>query len=182
MKKKLLFTWLALGVILLVTYYLLGGFTEIKVSLTNEPAFEMIGKMYNGPVSSKKLDKLVQEIREKYDQGELEGVFGLCFFSNPDETDTVDVLVGIISEKLVKTPVGWIKKKFGASQAITASIAAEAVVAPSASETNKKINEFAQQESLEISGIYIEKYVEDFKIITVVPVSSSKKIERNTSE
>ena len=48
MKKKFIISWIVLGVILVVSYYLLGGFTEVKLDLIQEPAFEIVGKMSRG--------------------------------------------------------------------------------------------------------------------------------------
>ena len=88
----------------------------------------------------------------------------------------LDILIGIIPESPVANlPEGFTKKSFEASSAIKASIEAEAVVAPSATDTNDKIRSFAEKKALTISGVYIEKYVEDFRIVTVVPVTKSGK-------
>ncbi|MBT28872.1 MAG: hypothetical protein CMO01_04345 [Thalassobius sp.] len=176
MKKKFIISWIVLGVILVVSYYLLGGFTEVKLDLIQEPAFEIVGKMYHGTPYDKTMDSLVNAIHTQYEQGIIEGTFSICFFEDPDEVDTLDILIGIIPESPVANlPEGFTKKSFEASSAIKASIEAEAVVAPSATDTNDKIRSFAEKKALTISGVYIEKYVEDFRIVTVVPVTKSGK-------
>lgn len=169
-QKKYLITWIIVGVILLVSYYLLGGFTKVNLTLTEAPAFYITGKKYTGPATGRKLDSLVEATHTAYTNKEIEGVFSICFLGNPEEKDTLDILVGVMHDKKGEIPLNYIQEKFEAGKMITASIAAEAVVAPSASATNEKILAFAQEKGVKTKGIFIEKYVEDFKIVTVVPV------------
>lgn len=76
----------------------------------------------------------------------------------------------MIQDQKKEIPPNYVQENFEGGKVITASIAAEAIVAPSATETNEKILAFAQEKGVKTKGIFIEKYVEDFKIVTVVPV------------
>ncbi len=173
-QKKHIIGWSFLGIILFISYYLLGGFTEVKIELKEQEKFYITGKKFIGESKDATLDSLVEATHQAYTEGKLSGTFSICFFGNPDEADTVEVLVGTMHIEEIAPPKNYIQESFKAGSAIVASIEAEAVVAPSATETNEKIEGFAKENDLRLKDIFIEKYEDDFKIVTVVPVEQNR--------
>ena len=169
-KKSHIIGWLVLGMIVFTSYYLLGGFTEVELTVKEHQPYYLTGKQYIGSITDRSFDSLVEATHKAYSNGVLSGSFSICFMGNPDEQDTIEVFVGTWHTEEIVVPNGYIQKKHEGGKAIFASIEAEAVVAPSATETNEKIIAYANENNLSIKGRFIERYDDDFKIVTIVPV------------
>jgi len=173
MSKKiiiLLFTVLLLVAAGIFGYQQLGGFKPVAVQLSDEPAFFIAGKYYEGEIRSAGLNDLLSELEERYRAGEMDGVFTICYFDNPDEKTRMKVLAGVSLPDTTGLPTDFEAYRVTGGSMAKAVMTSHVLVAPSSSSTNEKLLSLAQKEGLQPVGPFVEQYFHERKVVTLIPL------------
>ena len=95
--KKLFYVLAGFGVVLLVLYTYLGGFTAPDVKVATSEARYVAGQYYEGSVKDEQMGKLFRRAAEVLDKKELEGMLGNIYYNDPDKSgDSIRAFIGVI--------------------------------------------------------------------------------------
>lgn len=167
-------------VVLLISafiYWQLGGFEEVKVEAVEVQNYRLVGKQYVGTVQHPAMEKLFEEIKGHWESGELPGVVTVAVFKEPaTEKDTVEQFVGVLlpaEAPLPHLPQGYELLEIPASQAVRASLEANAAVWPTPDKLREAITTYAATEGYPLrKDVLLEKYHGPDRLEVEVPLLS----------
>ncbi|MFT5915891.1 MAG: hypothetical protein ACJAWV_001950 [Flammeovirgaceae bacterium] len=171
MSKKLYITltFLLSGVLILIWYSSLGGFTDPKIERVDKRAVQLVGKSYKGLSTSKEIGVLMDDIRKHIKEKSLEGDLIVVYFGNPDQEEPIEVFVGAEGSTSTIPPInGFYNKTIEAGKVARATINSYSVVAPNPNKVNEMLKKSLEGSNLKPSGIYMERYISKKEIWTEV--------------
>jgi hypothetical protein len=151
-------------------YHKLGGFNEPEITVAEAPGYVVVGKPYQGKMTSKELGNLFEEAETYLEKKTLRGTSAGVFYSNPEkENDTIKAFVGVIlSDTSQALPQGYEKRSIPARKILRAHIKSHLLVAPF---IYPKLEEQAKLKKVELLHVpSIEMYPSDMEMIIEVPV------------
>jgi effector-binding domain-containing protein len=170
--RKTLIFGLPILLVLLIFYYYLGGFKDTQLSLVETDSYVVAGYEYIGLYKEEALQDLFFQVSDLVDSGKLAGTVTVVNYQFQDlKRDSVHQLIGVqLSELPSAMPEGMSVDTIPASCAVRAIIQAHPLVMPHPEETQQRIIDFAQDQSLELNSMVLERYIGQEKIWVDIPV------------
>jgi hypothetical protein len=173
-RKYIFYVVLLAGVLTLLGYYYLGGFTERSVELVAVNDYHLAGIRYQGKLGTDALEEIFYEVQDKVRDGSLAGTMAIMVLKEPQTgKDSVDQYVGVLLENPgeASLPQGWERFTIEASQALRSSIRAHNLVMPSPKEIRDEIQDYARKHELPLrTDVTIEKYLGERHLEVEIPL------------
>ncbi|GAB3194609.1 DNA gyrase inhibitor GyrI [Pontibacter aydingkolensis] len=169
--KKLFYIMAGLGIILLVLYTYLGGFTAPDVKVATSETMYVAGQAYTGSVEDEQMGKLFMRAAEVLDKKELEGTLGNIYYNDPDKSgDSIRAFIGvIIPDSAAKLPAGYeLRTLPGGRKVVRAE--AEGNISLLPRKLYKAIYDYAEEEKLKLEDFYVEWFPAQDRGIVEVPI------------
>ncbi|MDX5423577.1 MAG: GyrI-like domain-containing protein [Hymenobacteraceae bacterium] len=169
--KKFLYIMAGVGIILLVLYTYIGGFTAPDVVVTTSETKYVAGQPFEGAVNDERLGQAFQRAAQVLEQNELQGMLGNVYYNDPDKSgDSIRAFIGIIvPDSGVALPAGYTLRTVpGGRQVIRAEVEANVMVAPK--KLYAAVFDYAQEEKLQLEEFYVEWFPEEGRGMLEVPV------------
>ncbi len=153
-------------------YVRLGGTKNVEIKEITTDTYWLAGKKYAGKRNNKAYTKLLNETADLVKNKQINGVFSVYHFINPDsEKDTLNTLVGIIvADTTQQMPDGYTLEKLNSQKAIQALIQSHWLVSPNPVEVNKQMKEYALKNRVVLKEEILEKYNQDKEILTEIGI------------
>ncbi|MBC5994232.1 GyrI-like domain-containing protein [Pontibacter cellulosilyticus] len=169
--KKLFYILAAFGVVLLVLYTFLGGFTAPEVKMATSETMYVAGQAYTGSVEDEQMSKLFMRAAEVVDKKELEGTLGNIYYNDPDKSgDSIRAFIGVIVPNAdVKLPEGYeLRTVAGGKKVVRAEAEGNMALLPR--KLYKAIYDYAEEENLKLEDFYVEWFPAQDRGVVEVPV------------
>ncbi len=145
----------------------LGGNNTIQLGVMNQAPASLAGKTFRGIPQDKKLGETFQSIETLLSLHPGKKIHTIYLTEPAGKLDTMEVFVGL---DLPFAPADLESKTFSEQRFILATITGNQWVMPSPERVKEKIQLFAQEQNLILSGIFIDKILNDSTIQVIAPV------------
>lgn len=173
-KKYVFYVVLLTGILTLLGYYYLGGFTGRTLDVVEVNDYQLVGKRYQGKLDSPVLEDIFYEVRNQAESGAPAGTLSIVVFKEPDTAkDSVDQFIGILLDQPAESslPEGWESYTIEADRAVRITIRSHNLVMPKPNLIRDEIEEYAQAQQLSLrEGVTIEKYLGERHLEIEVPL------------
>lgn len=174
-KKYVFYVVLLTGILTLLGYYYLGGFTSRDLEVVEVNNYQLVGKHYQGKLDNPALEEIFYEVRHQAESGAPSGTLSIVVLKEPETgKDLVDQFIGILLDspaEEVNLPDGWESMTIEAKRAVRATIRSHNLVMPKPYVIRNEIEEFAQEQQLLLrTDVTIEKYLGERHLEIEVPV------------
>jgi hypothetical protein len=168
--KKIGIAIIVLLFVLLTGYYYfdqLGGNTPIEITLIEKSPDALVGKTFEGIPINSKLEETFGEIEALKALNPGTRIHTIYYIEPAGKLDSLKVFVGIDLPFATGDLEGL---TFSESKYILAKITGSKWVMPGPEKVKAKINQFASENGLELSGIYIDKIISESEVQVIAPV------------
>lgn len=168
MRGKIFIALVAIILIGMAVYYLLGGFNEVEIRVIETDDIHLIGYEYRGTPQEEELVRTFQKI-EALLEAHPENRLNTIYYVEPaGKLDTMTVFVGTeYNEKMA----GDLEEKIiQAERAIVASLRSHRFVMPGPDKIKRIIEDYARENGLETQGIYIDRILGEDHVDVLAPL------------
>lgn len=172
MFRNTLIYGLPILLVLLIIYYYLGGLNNTLVSVIKTDNYVVAGYEYIGAYKEDELQDLFFQVSNLVDTGTLAGTVTVVNYQFQNmKRDSVHQLIGVqLTESPSDLPEGIKVDTIFARSAIRAIVQAHPLVMPHPEETQQLLLEYAQDQSLDINSMTLERYIGEDEIWVDLPV------------
>ncbi len=144
----------------LTIYAFLGGLKEVVLTKTEKSDYHLVGRDYEGPVTSDTLRNTFLTAKSLIEEGKVEGTLAILYYKDAtNDNDTIKCFTGIIvPQKQEALPVDMVYRYVSSGGAIKARFEGHRLVTPSPLDIKQKVEDFAKNENLSLQPVFIEKY------------------------
>ena len=170
MKKKVLITSGILVILIIAGYAIfdfLGGNNPVKIELVEKKPETLTGRTFKGIPRDEQLAANFQELEAKKSLNPGSYLHTIYEVEPAGKHDTMVVFVGI-NKQLPLTDME--SRSFPQSKYLRATIQSNRWVMPSPESIKEKLQVFARENQLELSGIFIDKIISDSEVQVIAPV------------
>ena len=170
MKKKLSVISILLILFLAVGYWLfdqLGGNNPVVIELVEKNPESLIGKTFIGIPQEERLANLFKEVLELKNLKPRTFLHTIYEVEPAGKLDTMRVFVGI-NQFLPEE--GYELKTFDERRYLKAVITGSSWVMPGPKTIKAKLEKYANEHQLELSGIFIDKIIEEDQVQVIAPI------------
>lgn len=168
--KKIGIAFLVLLTVGTLAYFVfdrLGGNNPIMVELVDKSPPTLAGKTYRGTPQDKKLGETFQYIESLISLNPGRKIHTIYFQEPGGKLDTMEVFIGL---DLPFAPVELESKAFSESSYVLATLKASRWVMPGPEKVKAKIEDFAKEKNLNLTGIFIDKIISDEEVQVIAPI------------
>lgn len=173
-KKYVFYVVLLTGILTLLGYYYLGGFTGRNLEVVEVSDYQLVGKRFQGKLDSPALEEIFYEVRNQAQSGTPAGTLTIVVLKEPEtEKDSVDQFIGILLDQPAEAslPEGWERFTIEADRAVRNTIRSHNLVVPKPNVIRDEIEHYAQAQQLPLrKDITIEKYLGERHLEVEVPL------------
>lgn len=173
-KKYAFYVVLLTGILTLLGYYYLGGFTGRELEVVEVNDYRLMGKRYFGRLDNPALEDVFYEVRSQAESGAPSGTLAIVVLKEPETgKDSVEQFIGILLDQPAQAslPQGWELFTIEANRAVRNTIRAHNLVMPRPKEIRDEIEEYAREQQLPLrTDITIEKYLGERHLEVEVPL------------
>ncbi|MGB3852371.1 MAG: hypothetical protein WA958_20570 [Tunicatimonas sp.] len=160
LKKVLLLIVLPLSLLAVLGYYWLGGFNSIDVEVVQLSDRIVVGRTYQGTYGDLALREIFVKAKQQQERG---AVLGILTVVNRDAAsgsgEEVNQLIGItLSAPIDSLPAGYVRDTLAAGTYLRARVAANSLAQPRPRAINERLEAYAAEHGLTVSGLPIEIY------------------------
>ncbi|MFC5627008.1 hypothetical protein [Algoriphagus winogradskyi] len=167
--------FLVLGVALISTLTILGfwgfsklgGNTPIEITFIEEKPQNLAGITYRGVPGNEELGEIFKYMESQKGLHPGSHLHTIYEVEPAGKLDTMVVFVGI-NQILPLTDMEY--RAFENSSYLLATIKSNKWVMPDPDAVKEKLSEFAEENSLELSGIYIDKIISEGEVQVIAPI------------
>lgn len=164
---------LALFTALLIGFWQLGAFNEPEIVTAVRPRQIVAGRFFDGALekNAEKYQKVQQDVQQQWKSGTLEGTRCVYFYDNPDTSQTVKALIGLITgDSTRELPEGYRYVVVPRKKVVRAVLSTSRWIAPNPQEMYVQLARYAQQQGLTLNDRIFEKHHQSGTIITEIEV------------
>lgn len=170
MIKKLLIGAIILSLLIGFGYWgfdQLGGNNPVRIELVNKSPETLLGKTFIGTPQDEKLAKLFKEILKE--KSLRSGTFLHTIYETEPagKLDTMKVFVGI---NQLLPEEGFELKTFEEDSYLVAVITGSSWVMPGPKTIKAKLENYAAENNLKLTGIFIDKIIEENEVHVIAPI------------
>lgn len=174
-KKYVFYVVLLTGILTLLGYYYLGGFTGRTLDVVEVSDYRLMGRRYQGKLDNPALEDIFYEVRGQAQSGTPEGTMTIVVLREPETgKDSVDQFIGILLDQPEEAslPEGWERFVIEADGAVRNTIRSHNLVMPKPNVIRDEIEEYARAQQLPLrEGLTIEKYLGERHLEVEVPIA-----------
>ncbi len=171
-KKGLLISGIVAFVLIIGTYFYLGGLNSVEYTVESVSDYNLVGVHYQGKGDSTVIEDVFFEAKAFLEDGSLKGTLTIVHYN--DSTLAEEELKMFIGVKLesgtTNFPDSYERLTIPASKAIRAAIEAHNVVMPSPVSIEAKMRETAELANLQLQDFTIEQYISANLLLIDMPV------------
>jgi len=145
----------------------LGGFVPIEVQLIENQPENLAGITYRGTPGNEELGEIFQKMETQKGLHPGSHLHTIYEVEPAGKLDTMLVFVGI-NQNLPISDLEF--RSFENTSYLLAKIKSNKWVMPSPDAVKEKLAEFAEENQLELSGIYIDKIISENEVQVIAPV------------
>lgn len=149
-------------------YYLLGGFSEIEISVVPANDIHLIGYEYRGTPQDENLERTFQKVEDLLKAHPDNRLNTIYYVEPAGKLDTMTVFVGTEYNENMAGDLD--EKIITCSQAIVASMRSHRFVMPGPDRVKRQIEEYARENGLETQGIYIDRIIGADHVDVIAPL------------
>ena len=168
--KKIGLAFLALIVVFAVVYVAfdrLGGNTPIIIELVEQKPESLAGKTYRGTPQDPLLKETFQQIEQAQALNPGTKIHTIYYVEPAGKLDTMNVFVGLN----LPFPTGDLEgKSFEENRYLLAKIQGSKWVMPGPEKVKAELQEYAESKGLKLSGIFIDKIINESEIQVIAPI------------
>jgi hypothetical protein len=168
--KKLGIAGFILTVVFGIGYYFfieLGGNNPIEVTLIDQSPETLAGKTFIGIPQDKRLEDTFNAIETQQSLNPGSKIHTIYYIEPAGKLDTMEVFVGIN----IPFASGELESKtFEEKQFLLAKVTASKWVMPGPNKVKSKLEEFAKENKLQLSGIFIDKIISETEVQVIAPI------------
>ncbi|WP_026968622.1 hypothetical protein [Algoriphagus terrigena] len=168
--KKIGIATSVLLTVVVISYFAfngLGGNNPIVIELMNSNPPNLAGKTYRGTPQDKKLGETFNSIESLLALHPGKKVHTIYYVEPAGKLDTMEVFVGL---DLPFAPAELEAKHFTESRYLLATIKSNRWVMPGPDEVKQTLQDFAKENKVTLSGIFIDKIVDDSEVQVIAPI------------
>lgn len=172
MIRKILLFGLPVLLVLILVYYLLGGFNQIEIQRIQEQNYNLVGKLYEGKYREKILNDHYREMYNYVEDGIIEGKVAVINYRiDKPASDSVKQFFGVLLDgQPASIPDSLTQETIVLDEALRAVIQSHPLVMPNPDKVIEQLQSQAQQEGVSLKGYSIEQYVGDEEIWVDIPL------------
>lgn len=168
--KKITVAVVILLVIFSLAYYgfdRLGGNNPVVIEWVKSPPPTLSGRTFKGIPREERLAETFQEVESLLALHPGTHIHTLYFLEPAGKLDTLEVFVGLN----LPFPTGDLEsKRFNERSYLLATIKGNKWVMPSPATVKSKLQEFAKEKNLTLSGIFIDKIISEEEVQVIAPI------------
>ncbi|SFT99553.1 hypothetical protein SAMN04489724_3259 [Algoriphagus locisalis] len=145
----------------------LGGNTPIEVTLIEKSPESLAGITYRGTPGNERLGELFKKMESEKGMHPGSQLHTIYEVEPAGKLDTMVVFVGI-NQNLPLTDLEF--RTFENNSYLLATIKSNKWVMPSPETVKEKLADFAQENKLELSGVYIDKIISNEEVQVIAPI------------
>lgn len=150
-----------------VVFDRLGGNNPIEITIVVKSPETLIGKTFRGTPQDKSLEDIFKSVEAQKNLQPGSEIHTIYFVEPAGKLDTMEVFVGIN----LPFPVQEFESKtFTEKRYLLASIRGNKWVMPGPNKVKDKLYQFAKENNLELTGIFIDKIVSEEEVQVIAPV------------
>ena len=150
-----------------VVFDRLGGNNPISVELVNDSPEALAGKTFRGTPQDKKLSETFDSIESLLALHPGKKIHTIYYVEPAGKLDTMEVFVGL---DLPFAPAELEAKHFTESSYLLATVKANKWVMPGPDKVKQTLQDFARENKMTLSGIFIDKIVDDAEVQVIAPI------------
>jgi hypothetical protein len=159
--KKALYVIVALIIVSLIAYALLGGFKQVEKSIEKDFLVHIAGTEYQGKIGSDSLQMLFMQAKKLVESEATATAIAIAYYGEADtKTGAVHNFIGakIGDEMIYKMPEGWEIKSFKRTTSVKGCIEANVLAMPTPEDMLQELKMFALAKSIPTDSLFIELY------------------------
>ena len=168
--KKLAVFGVIVALVFSVGYYFfiqLGGKNSIEIALIEKKPETLSGKIFTGIPQDKKLEETFKAIETLQSLNPGSKIHTIYYIEPAGKLDTMKVFVGLN----IPFASGELESKsFAENRYLLAKVNANKWVMPGPNKVKAKLEEFAKENKLELSGIFIDKIISETEVQVIAPI------------
>jgi hypothetical protein len=145
----------------------LGGNNPIEITLVEQGPETLAGKTFIGVPQDKKLEETFNSIETQQSHHPGSKIHTIYYIEPAGKLDTMKVFVGL---NIPFAPGELESKTFEEKQYLLAKIKASKWVMPGPNKVKTKLEEFAEENKLQLSGIFIDKIISETEVQVIAPI------------
>ncbi|MBC6368447.1 hypothetical protein [Algoriphagus sp. AK58] len=168
--KKIGIFGIASAITLAVACYFfiqLGGNNPIEITLIEGNPETLAGKTFKGIPQDKKLEETFKAIETQQSLNPGSKIHTIYYIEPAGKLDTMEVFVGL---NLPFASGELEPKSFQESRYLVAKVSANKWVMPGPNKVKAKLEEFAQENKVKLSGIFIDKIISETEVHVIAPI------------
>jgi hypothetical protein len=168
--KKLGIAVLILVVVITLGYVVfdqLGGNTPIQIEIVESSPPTLAGKTYRGTPQDRKLGETFQSIESLLAINPGKKVHTIYYQEPAGKLDTMEVFISL---DLPFAPAELETKTFSETRFLRATIGGNKWVMPGPEKVKNLMRNYAEENKLVLSGIFIDKLVSDSEVQVIAPI------------
>jgi hypothetical protein len=170
MMKKLGIAALILVAIIALGYFVfdqLGGNNPIQIEVVDNSPPALAGKTYRGTPQDKSLGETFRSIESLLSVNPGKKIHTIYYQEPAGKLDTMEVFVGL---DLPFAPAHLEARVFSETRFLQATVKGNRWVMPGPETVKESIEDFASENQLVLSGIFIDKLVSDSEVQVIAPI------------
>ncbi|MEK6476628.1 hypothetical protein WJR50_03800 [Catalinimonas sp. 4WD22] len=176
MIKKITLIALPVLALIVLAYYLLGGFNQIEIQKVKVEGYHLAGHFYEGPFKEDELKSYFFQMQDYVKNNELQGTVGVVNYDTKQAAeDSIRQFIGVIlDENNQQIPSGLNQEKVPAQEALRAVIRAHPIVMPNPVQVVEQLRSRAKDEEISLKEFSIEQYIGEQEIWVDIPLEIVK--------
>lgn len=176
MIKKITLIALPVLALIVLAYYLLGGFNQIEIQKVKVDDYHLVGHYYEGPFKEKELKSYFFQMQDFVENETLQGTVGVINYdANQSAEDSIRQFIGVILDKnSQQIPSGLRQDTIPAREALRAIIRAHPIVMPNPVQVVEKLRAKAGEDKISLKEFSIEQYIGEQEIWVDIPLENVK--------
>lgn len=172
MFKKIAFAsviLLAIGIIGFLGYDRLGGNNPIEIQLVEETPPSLVGIFYRGTPQDPLLEQAFKSVESHKGLHPGSSLHTIYYSEPAGKLDTLEVFIGIDQS----LPIANLEvKAFEERGYLLASIKSSKWVMPNPTTVQERLKEYADENSIVLTGVFIDKIVSKGEVQVIAPIKS----------
>lgn len=172
MGKKIIIAFIILLSITLIGYWSfdqLGGNNPVEIQLVDKSPDTLVGLFYRGTPQDPILEQVFKSVEAQKNLHPGSSLHTIYFSEPAGKLDTLEVFIGIDQS----LPIADFEvKAFEETKYLLASIKSSKWVMPNPTTVQEKLKEYAEENNITLTGVFIDKIVSNGEIQVIAPIQS----------
>lgn len=166
MQRKWLWMIAALAIVIVVAYFVLGGFHEVVLEVAEVENYTIVGNHYEGAYVRDTIARSFFQAKELLETAAVSGELAVVNFEKAVGEDSVHLFIGILlQQQALEGPKNLERRHIEGGKIVRATIESHSLVMPTREKIEQKMEVFAAENNFSLTALTIERYVSDDKLV-----------------